>query len=363
MDRHVNCDLPFVHSYRDRHGRWRYYFRRKGRTVPLPAPPGSPQFVAAYNAALTETAKTAPGAHSAPGTLDALRELYFSSAEFSNLASTTQREVRYVVENLCRTPNTKGEGKRGDNPVKALESRHILAWRDKMKDTPGAANKMIRVVKAWLSFGVPRGFRLDNPARGIKMLKIGSFRDWTDDELEQFERRWPLGSLERTGFALALYTAQRRADLVNMKWSAIAGDWIRVKQSKTGIVVELPIHPELAEALATWRLHAGSETILTGAKKRPLNPIYFGHIMAEAIEDAGLPNDCVLHGLRKSAARIVAELGGKVGSMTGHITEQMEQQYSRRADQKRNAKAAVIAWGKAVRKRNKQRARTKGESG
>ena len=141
-----------------------------------------------------------------------------------------------------------------------------------------------------------------------------------------------------------------------------AGDWIRVKQSKTHHTVELPIHSELAEAIGAWRPHSKGDTILNGERGRALNPIYFGHLMAAAIEEAGLPADCVLHGLRKSAARIVAELGGKVGSMTGHITERMEREYSRRADQKRNAKAAVVAWGKAIRKRNKARARTKGES-
>jgi integrase len=216
----MNCDLRYVNSFRDRHGRWRYYFRRSGRTVALPAPAGSPAFISAYNAALMETEETstmAPGA--APGTLDALRELYFASAEFQNLAASTRREARYVIDALCLIPNKNG-GKRGDNPVARIERKHILAWRDKLKDKPGAANKMVRKVKALLSFAVERGLLADNPARGIKMLKIGSFRDWTDGELDQFEQRWPLGTIERTGFSLALYTAQRRSDLVEMRWRA-----------------------------------------------------------------------------------------------------------------------------------------------
>jgi hypothetical protein len=36
-----------------------------------------------------------------------------------------------------------------------------------------------------------------------------------------------------------------------------------------------------------------------------------------------------------------------VRALTGHISPQMEKEYSRRADQKRNAKAAVVAEQKA----------------
>ena len=50
--------------------------------------------------------------------------------------------------------------------------------------------------------------------------------------------------------------------------------------------------------------------------------------VAEAVEAAGLPDDCVLHGLRKTTARIVEELGGKASSLTGHLSPQMEKRGS-----------------------------------
>lgn len=44
---------PYVKSYTDRHGRRRHYFRRRGvPQTPLPGQPGSPQFEAAYQAAM-----------------------------------------------------------------------------------------------------------------------------------------------------------------------------------------------------------------------------------------------------------------------------------------------------------------------
>jgi hypothetical protein len=43
--------LRHVNEYRDRHGKVRRYFRRKGgRSIPLPGLPGSIEFMAAYQA-------------------------------------------------------------------------------------------------------------------------------------------------------------------------------------------------------------------------------------------------------------------------------------------------------------------------
>ena len=341
----MKCDLPYIKAYRDRHGTRRYYFRRKTQNITLPGEPGSPEFITAYQRELESKPQQGASSKATSGTLAALRDLYFESAEFKNLAQSTQRETRYVIDALCAVPDGKG-GTRGDKRVSTLECRHILEWRDRMAEKPGAANKMLRIVKALLSFSIQRGYRKDNPAKGIKPLKIGRFRSWTDAELIAFEEKWPLGSLERTGYALALYTGQRRADLAAMKWSQIGGDVIHVTQHKTGTDLTLPIHPELRTALNAVRPRKG-ETILTTKDGGEISPIYFGAIMAQAIENAGLPKTCVLHGLRKTTARIVAETGGKVSAMTGHLSEQMEREYSRDANQAEMARVAVLKWTNA----------------
>lgn len=47
--------LRYVKAYLDRHGRQRYYFRRKGcPTITLPGVYGSAEFVEAYAAALKQ---------------------------------------------------------------------------------------------------------------------------------------------------------------------------------------------------------------------------------------------------------------------------------------------------------------------
>jgi hypothetical protein len=41
-------------------------------------------------------------------------------------------------------------------------------------------------------------------------------RSWTEDEIDSFRKRWPLGTKERTAFELFLNCGQRRADTVRM---------------------------------------------------------------------------------------------------------------------------------------------------
>jgi integrase len=62
---------------------------------------------------------------------------------------------------------------------------------------------------------------------------------------------------------------------------------------------------------------------------------------------AGLPDDCVLHGLRKTAARTLADLGlseETIKAITGHVSSRMVAKYVKGANQKRLAKAAMAKW-------------------
>lgn len=333
----VKADLPFVQAYTDRHGKRRYYFRRKGyQRSALPGRPGSPAFIKAYNAALTGEPRVAPSETIERGSFKALCHEYENSAEFSSLGDLTRREMGYVIKKL--------EQEHGSKPVALLERKHILRWRDELKEKPGAANKMIRVVKALMVFALERGYRAANPAQGVKMLKIGEWRPWTLEEMQAFEDCWPLGTLERTGYALTRYTGQRRADVAKLTFKSIAGDALKLKQGKTGKVLEIPIHPELKAALAA--VHPRHEAAILAKNGRRLNIVYFGHLMAKAIEKAGLPDDVVLHGLCKVNMTALIDSGctsGEAGAFTGRSSRMVEH-YSKRRDQAKLGKAAMVKW-------------------
>lgn len=324
----------YVHAFRDRHGVQRYYFRHKGKRTALPGKPETPEFEQAYSALLADASPstTAPRKREGQGSFGALVKQYLASPNFRDLAESTKREYRRVAEKLA--------GEHGHRAVAKVERPNVIKIRDALADTPGAANTVVRTMSVLLSFAVECGYRADNPARGIRLFKVGEWRAWTEEERKAFEERWPAGTMQRRAYALALYTGQRRADLVAMTKAAIEGGAIHVVQSKTGVGLWIPMHSALRAELAG----VAHMSLLTTAAGKAFDPVYFGAWFAEAIGGAGLPEDCVLHGLRKSAAQALAEAGcsdAQIMAVTGHATNAMIRKYTKGADQRRMAEDAI----------------------
>ena len=181
-----------------------------------------------------------------------------------------------------------------------------------------------------------------NPAARMKELKGGEYRSWSDDECVAFESRWARGTMERRAYAIALYTGQRRADQVAMTRAQRKHGVIQVSQAKTGEDLWIAEHTALAAELALGE--QSHMSLLTTSKGKAFDPIYYGAWFADAIYEAGLPDDCVLHGLRKCAARKLAEAGcseQEIMSVTGHRTSAMVAHYTKGANKKRQANAAI----------------------
>ena len=94
--------LKYIDRFIDRHGRERFYFRRdRGPRIPLVGRPGSPEFMASYERAVTgERPERIHQLRGAPGTFDRLTQDYFGSPEFLSLAHSTKQTYRSVIERL-----------------------------------------------------------------------------------------------------------------------------------------------------------------------------------------------------------------------------------------------------------------------
>jgi integrase len=335
----TKLDLPFVDARRDRHGQvMYYYFRRNGRLWRLPGAPLSAEFMAAYNALIETTkpvrAEGTPGAY-ASGTFGALVAAYFKSPEFKNRKDSTKRVYRQVLEPLAE--------RHGPKEVKFLERRHVKAWRNARSETPGMANLLVKVVRMLLAYAVDDGtYGLrENPASGIELFALGEHRAWTDEECAQFEARWAPGTMQRRAYCLARYTGQRSGDLAAMTRAHRKNGSIHVVQQKTGAELWLPEHSELAAELSLGSMHIA---LLTKPNGTPLGG-ELGEWFAAAIDEAGLPDECVLHGLRKTAARALADADctpHQIAAITGHKSLKEVERYTKEADQKRMARAAIL---------------------
>lgn len=345
--------LRYVDRFVDRHGHARHYFRRPGcKRIPLPGLLGSAEFMAAYNAALAEDAPVMrPKSRGEPGTFNRLAAQYFASPDFFRLRPRTQHVYRLVIDRFL--------AEHGHRKVAEMRREDVKKIMGLKSATPGSANDLLKKIRTLIKFAIDAGWRADDPTLRIKAFPEHEFHTWTEDEIAQYEERWPIGSRERTAFALHLYTGQRRADVAQMAWTDVAGNAISVVQTKTGARLTIPLHPHLSAALRAWPCK--HVVILTTAFNRPFSSAGYGNMMADAIAAAGLPDRCVLHGLRKAAARRLAEAGcteKEIAAVTGHTTLKEVARYTRAADQKRLAAGAVAKLVEQKPDKNSQPAKT-----
>lgn len=87
-----------------------------------------------------------------------------------------------------------------------------------MGATRGAASNLLRRIRKLIKFAIGRDLVKVDASQGIPFYKEGPHHTWIDAELLQFEQHWPLGTRQRTGYALTLNTWQRRSDVARMTW-------------------------------------------------------------------------------------------------------------------------------------------------
>lgn len=117
---------------------------------------------------------------------------------------------------------------------------------------------------------------------------------------------------------LALWTGQRQGDLLRLSWSAYDGTHIRLRQSKTGARVVLPVGAPLKAALDAAKKHG--PLILTNSLRRPWTSHGFQASWRIAAIKAGIVG-VTFHDLRGTAVTRLAIVGcteAEIATITGH---------------------------------------------
>lgn len=339
----AKVDLPYVQRFRDRHGKVRHYFRKPGcKRLALPGEPMSREFLAAYHTALAKQEKRPVGLEQTKaGTLGALLVELYTSTEWANLKENTQANYRNIYERFRQVY--------GHNPVTDLTRKDVQDMMAEKRATPGAAKNFLKRLRTLLDFSVDRGYRADNPARTVKAptLASGGFRAWTDEDISRFEAFHAPGTRARLALALLLYTGQRRSDIVTMGRQHVSGGSIHVlqlkgKKGQPRTRLAIPLHPILKATLDAEP--KANMTFLMTAYGKPMSAAGFTGWFVEQAIAAGLPPNSTPHGLRKAAARRLAEAGcstHQIASITGHKSLEEVEHYTRSADQARLAQAAM----------------------
>jgi integrase len=331
----TNVRLKYLHCFNDRHGKPHCYFRYRGQRWRIPAP-GTEGFASAYDALLAHIkANPLTGRHNVqfmPGSLGWAIEKFLVSPLYNKRAETTKRNYRRVLDQLRE--------RYGAGLLKDLKPRHVRTMRNEIaaKSTVDADIAMGMVSALWNFTVEELGIELDaDPTHGVKRVH----------EVEREHEPWPPELIERFlsearpalcwAVRLALYTGQRRSDLVRMRWSDFDGECIKVRQHKTGALVSIPC----AQALRD--IPRVADTILVGERGGALTAASLSVMIRKALRDMGVTGYSI-HGLRKNAANALAEAGctdREIMAITGHKSVQMVSHYSKRANQRVLARSAM----------------------
>jgi integrase len=298
--------------------------------------------MAAYQRALAEYEASAPGqteigaTRARPGSVAAAVALYLASRTYGELAPATKNDRRCVLERLRED--------HGDRPFAELRRVHVEKMLDKI-DAPHARKHFLKALRALVAACLPAGLIENDPTAGVrvKVPATGGFRCWSEDDVAQFEARHPVGTKERLAFALLLHTGQRRGDVVRMGRQHLRGGKLAVKQRKTGVALQIPLHSTLQEILASTP--TTNMTFLTTSHGQPFAAHHFTRWFRAACAQALLPPGLTAHGLRKACCRRLAEAGcttHEIAAVSGHASLAEVARYTKAASQKLLAEAAMM---------------------
>jgi integrase len=298
--------LKYLHCFNDRHGKPHCHFRYRGQQWPLPLP-GTEGFATAYDGLLAHI-KTNPFPRGSkvefmPGSLGWAIEKFLVSPLYNKRAETTKRNYRRVLDQVRE--------KYGAGLLRDLKPQYVRMIRDEIAETSTtaadiamglisalwnyAADKLHLVLEADPTHGVPRVHEVQH-----------EHEPWPPELIERFLRE-ARPSL-RWAVRLALYTGQRRSDLVKMKWSQFDGEFIEVRQQKTGALVSIPCHKFLRAELESMPRVA--DTILVGERGTPLTGSSLSVMIRKALRAMGV-DSYAIHGLRKNAAVELADAAAR----------------------------------------------------
>ncbi len=273
-------------------------------------------------------------APSATDTVAAVLDVYLRSPQYRALRPSSAAQYDRAIREI--------RDAHGHDPVAGIRRRTIRAMLDELADRKTFANMVLTVWRLILDRALDDEWIEANPARGLKSLPIGTRTRWTDAQVDYAKRHAP--EWLRRAIVLALATGQRAGDLVAMRWGDYDGTVIRVRQRKTGAELEIPIGAQARAELEAWRREARTLTVLATPTGRPWKQGIFSTKASAWLRQHAPLDGCTVHGLRHTVAARAAEAGAtahEIQGITGHRHLSTLARYTRGADQRTAAEAAV----------------------
>lgn len=258
---------------------------------------------------------------------------YVTTTHFKQLAYNSQRTYDNTMNAIANT--SVGSRKLGQVKIKDLTAMHCTeAYEEWCEDVSvSKGNQCARIFSLLINFCISIDLIKYNPMSKVRKRKHET-RDttWTQEQVEKFlnvaftDFDWRNVGL----IVLMCYEwAQRPTDIRLLKWSSInfKEKKVKIKQTKRGATVELPISDEIMDMLTQQKKDWDFQDYVVPHQRpsdgayRPLNVGQVSWLANQIKEAADLPSNLLVGDLRKSA--IVEMIDSEVDhlaimSVTGH---------------------------------------------
>lgn len=352
----MRVDLPGLLIEAHRNGTPRVRVRVKGakaRRITLPVGQDHPDFLQHYEAARDGREYTPGKRRVVERSLDWLCGLYLDylekMVEAGQASRATLNQRRSVLTRFC--DHLDEDGDRYGLADMDMPPFAIVAVRDAWAHTPGAADNLIKTVRAVFKFAQKRDMIAANPAAGIEAINIskGGAKPWTLADLKAFRDRHPKGSTARLWLTLTAFTACRIGDARTLgrghevqRGGATFLEWQPGK--KGSAPVSIPMLPALHEA--TRAVTVIGPTYLLNDKGRPFASVEALRVRVQRwITEAGLTG-LSAHGIRKAVAELLAENGAtqhQIMAVLAHTQAKTSEVYTKGVDRRNLASSAMQA--------------------
>jgi integrase len=271
-----------------------------------------------WNAAVARALKNEP-AEPVSGSVAAVIRDYLEGLDTSPLAAATKAGYRQTLAKI--------EEAWGAEPAAAINRQHLRKLVKSFADRPRQAKEYVKLWSIVLGHAVEIGLRLDNPALGMRVKGSPARQSlWMPDQVDAVCAAAVTAGRPSIALAvrLAYETTQRQADVLRMAWTALDGDVIRIRQSKTGRLVAVPISLALVAQIAAAP-RTGVTMVISEQTQRPYKVFNFSHLFAEIRAAAGLPDTLWFRDLRRTGLTEAGNGGASVTELQalgGHKTIQ-----------------------------------------
>jgi len=260
-------------------------------------------------------------------------------------------KTRQEFERILRVEVIPALGHLKPDEVKRGEVRALV---DRLSDrAPIMANRVFEVTRRLYTWAIGKDLVETSPCLGLSKPGVETQRDRVLSE-DEIRAVWSACDAEpgiiADAFRLMLVTAQRRGEVLSMRWQDVDGAWwtIPAEVAKNGRSHRVPRSPQALTILERRREHAeGPWVFASPTTDRPIeNP----QKAAERLRARSNVPDLRLHDFRRTAASLMTGMGIArltVKKILNHAERDVTAIYDRHSYDPEK-RSALEAWGRRL---------------